>query len=809
MVFAFNKNGSEDTDARIIPLLPLRDSVIFPFSTQCIYVGRKKSINAVTACFSSDRMIFVITQRNPSVEEPDEESLYGIGTLCQINQVMRLSDGSLKVIITGKRRAQLINLIRDEGYLKGEVEELTEISGFSEYGRAILEKVKTLFDNYCKINRGIPSDVAEMVVTSDNEGRVADIIANHLNISIHEKQSILENLNTVDRLEEVLSLLNVDFEILQVERKIKSRVKKQMEKTQKEFYLNEQLKAIQKELGYREDVKSEIEELEERIKEKGMSKEANRKALHELKKLKMMSPMSAEATVVRNYIDWLISLPWNERTEDKLDIREAENILNEDHYGLENVKERILEYLAVRSLVGRMKSPILCLVGPPGVGKTSLAKSIARATGRRFVRVSLGGVRDEAEIRGHRRTYIGALPGKIIQYMRKAGTINPVFLLDEVDKMSADFRGDPAAALLEVLDPEQNHAFNDHYLDVDYNLSEVMFITTANTLHQIPPALLDRMEVIRIPGYTELEKLNIAKHFLVKKQLNAHGLTERNLRFTENALLKIIRNYTKEAGVRNLEREIARICRKVAKEVLKHGRDYSVKITVSKLESYLGPIKYRFGVIEERDRIGVAMGLAWTEFGGEILATEVTVMPGKGELIITGKLGEVMRESARAALSYVRSRADIFGLERDFYQKIDIHIHIPEGAIPKDGPSAGITMATSIVSALLKVPVRRDIAMTGEITLRGTVLPVGGIKEKILAAHRAGVSTVIIPKENDKDLKEIPGRILRSMKIILVDDMDDVLKNALIYESEEVSERRQGFLAKEVFSEKIEADIIA
>lgn len=808
MVFGFNRNQNHSLDPRIIPLIALRDTIIFPHTTQYIYVGRDRSTRAITASFASERIIFAVAQKNPSVEEPDEDDLYGIGTVCQIDQVLRLSDGTLKVILTGKERAQLLNLIKDGDYLKGEIEGLEEIGGFSEYGKSLLEKVKTLFENYSKLNRAIPSDVVETVASLNNEGRVADIIANHLNTGIHEKQSILENLNSVDRLEEVLSLLNVDFEILQVERKIKSRVKKQMEKTQKDFYLNEQLKAIQKELGYREDAKSEIEELEEKIREKGMSKEASKKALHELKKLKMMSPMSAEATVVRNYIDWLISIPWNERTEDKLDIREAERILDEDHYGLENVKERILEYLAVRSLVGKMKSPILCLVGPPGVGKTSLAKSIARATGRRFVRVSLGGVRDEAEIRGHRRTYIGALPGKIIQCMKKAGTVNPVFLLDEVDKMSADFRGDPAAALLEVLDPEQNHAFNDHYLDVDYNLSEVMFITTANTLHQIPPALLDRMEVIRIPGYTEIEKLNIAKHFLVKKQLIAHGLTERNLKFTENALLKIIRNYTKEAGVRNLEREIARICRKVAKEVLKYGREYSVKITSSRLEGYLGPIKYRFGVIEEKDRVGVAMGLAWTEFGGEILATEVTVMPGKGELIVTGKLGEVMKESARAALSYVRSRADLFGLERDFYQKIDIHIHIPEGAIPKDGPSAGITMATSIVSALLKIPVKRDLAMTGEITLRGTVLPVGGIKEKILAAHRAGVSKVIIPRDNEKDLKEIPHKILRNMKIILVDEMDEVLRNALVDKGQDDSSK-SAFIPKEVFSEKVEADIMA
>ena len=571
-----------------------------------------------------------------------------------------------------------------------------------------------------------------------------------------------------------------EIEILEVEKRIRTRVKKQMEKTQKEYYLNEQMRAIQKELGEKDEFKNEIQELEEKIKQKKMSAEGKEKAEKELKKLKMMSPMSAEATVVRNYIDWLISLPWHEYTDDKLDIQEAERVLEEDHYGLEKVKQRILEYLAVQSLAGQMKGPILCLVGPPGVGKTSLGKSIARATGRKFVRVSLGGVRDEAEVRGHRRTYIGALPGKIVQSMKKAGSGNPVFLLDEVDKMSTDFRGDPSSALLEVLDPEQNSSFNDHYLDVDYDLSKVMFITTANTLEGIPRPLQDRMEIIRIAGYTEVEKLHIAKRYLVKKQRDANGLADHNMEISDNGLLAIIRHYTKEAGVRSLEREIAAICRKVAVEVVKRDRNARVRVNAKTMSKYLGPPRYRYGRAEEGSDVGIATGLAWTELGGELLATEVTVMPGKGKLIITGRLGDVMQESAQAALSYVRSRADELGLDKDFYQRVDIHIHVPEGAIPKDGPSAGITMATALVSALTRIPAMHDVAMTGEVTLRGRVLPIGGLKEKVLAAHRAGIKTVLIPSENEKDIREIPANILRTVNLILVDHMDQVLRKSLV-----------------------------
>jgi ATP-dependent Lon protease len=574
--------------------------------------------------------------------------------------------------------------------------------------------------------------------------------------------------------------MRAEIEILEVERRIRSRVKKQMERSQKEYYLNEQMRAIQKELGEKDEFKNEIQEIEEKLKQKKLSAEAKEKVDKELKKLKMMSPMSAEATVVRNYIDWILSLPWNEFTDDKLDINESERVLEEDHYGLEKVKERILEYLAVQSLVGKIKGPILCLVGPPGVGKTSLGRSIARATGRKFVRVSLGGVRDEAEIRGHRRTYIGALPGKIVQSMKKAGSSNPVFLMDEIDKMSTDFRGDPSSALLEVLDPEQNTTFNDHYLDLDYDLSKVMFITTANTLDRIPRPLQDRMEIIRIAGYTELEKLSIAKKYLLSKQIEANGLSAENVAFTDNAILGVIRHYTKEAGVRNLEREIAAICRKVAVEVVKKDRNAHIQVGTKSLHKYLGAIKFRYGKVEGEQKIGVATGLAWTEMGGEILATEVTVMPGKGQLLITGKLGDVMQESAQAAMSYVRSRAVDLGLEKDFYQKVDVHIHVPEGAIPKDGPSAGITMATSLVSALIKVPVYNDLAMTGEITLRGAVLPIGGLKEKVLAAHRAGIKRVLIPAENEKDIEEIPATVLKTVELVLVAHMDDVLKKALV-----------------------------
>ena len=609
---------------------------------------------------------------------------------------------------------------------------------------------------------------------------------------------MLETADPADRLEKVLRLTRSEIEILEVERRIRTRVKKQMEKTQKEYYLNEQMRAIQKELGEKDEFKNELQELEEKVKQKKMSQEARDKVEKELKKLKMMSPMSAEATVVRNYIDWLLALPWYEYTEDKLDIQDAERVLDEDHYGLEKVKERILEYLAVQTLVGEMKGPILCFVGPPGVGKTSLGKSIARSTDRKFVRISLGGVRDEAEIRGHRRTYIGAMPGKIVQGMKRAGSGNPVFLLDEIDKMSTDFRGDPSAALMEVLDPEQNTTFNDHYLDVDYDLSKILFICTANTLERIPRPLQDRMEIIRIPGYTEWEKLNIAKHFLVKKQREANGLTDTNIVCPDRVLSTVVRSYTREAGVRNLEREIATLCRKVAVEVVKKGKDTRVRLNQKRLEKYLGPAKYRISKAEQEDKVGVVTGLAWTDMGGELLATEVTILPGKGKLTITGKIGDVMQESAHAAMSYVRSRAEELGLEKDFYQKIDVHIHIPEGAIPKDGPSAGVTMATCLVSALTKIPVRHDTAMTGEITLRGQVLPIGGLKEKILAAHRGGVTRVLIPVENEKDLQDVPAAILRAVQVETVDHLDSVLRNALVLaEPDEFLARKEPDLDEE------------
>lgn len=650
---------------------------------------------------------------------------------------------------------------------------------------ALTREVHSTFENYVKLKKKIPPEMVMSVSSIDDPARLSDTIVAHLGIKLGDRQNLLETFNAAERLEKVLAHMRAEIEILEVERRIRSRVKKQMERSQKEYYLNEQMRAIQKELGEKDEFKNEIQEIEEKIKQKKLSAEAREKVDKELKKLKMMSPMSAEATVVRDYIDWILSLPWNEFTDDKLDINEAEKVLEEDHFGLEKVKERILEYLAVQSLVGKIKGPILCLVGPPGVGKTSLGRSIARATGRKFVRVSLGGVRDEAEIRGHRRTYIGALPGKIVQSMKKAGSSNPVFLMDEIDKMSTDFRGDPSSALLEVLDPEQNTSFNDHYLDLDYDLSKVMFITTANTLDRIPRPLQDRMEIIRIAGYTELEKLSIAKKYLMGKQREANGLTPENVVFTDNAILGVIRHYTKEAGVRNLEREVASICRKVAVEVVKKDRNAHIQIGTKSLHKFLGPVKYRYGKAETETKIGVTTGLAWTELGGELLATEVTIMPGKGQLIITGKLGDVMQESAQAAMSYVRSRAMELGLEKDFYQKIDVHIHVPEGAIPKDGPSAGITMATSLVSALIKVPVHNDLAMTGEITLRGTVLPIGGLKEKVLAAHRAGIKRVLIPAENEKDIEEIPATVLKGVELSMVAHMDDVLKKALVMDDPE------------------------
>jgi ATP-dependent Lon protease len=788
MLFRSDKKDEKEKESggsTRVPLLPLRDIIVFPHMVVPLFVGRQRSIRALEEATQKQGPIFLSSQKDAKTNEPAEDDIYKIGTLGTVVQMLKLPDGTVKVLIEGKRRAQIARFVDNPEFFLVDVEEAPEVNDRNTEVEALTREVHTTFENYVKLKKKIPPEMVMSVSSIDDPGRLADTIVAHLGIKLEDRQNLLETFNAAERLEKVLGHMRAEIEILEVERRIRSRVKKQMERSQKEYYLNEQMRAIQKELGEKDEFKNEIQEIEEKIKQKKLSSEAREKIDKELKKLKMMSPMSAEATVVRNYIDWILSLPWNEFTDDKLDITEAERVLEEDHYGLEKVKERILEYLAVQSLVGKIKGPILCLVGPPGVGKTSLGRSIARATGRKFVRVSLGGVRDEAEIRGHRRTYIGALPGKIVQSMKKAGSSNPVFLMDEIDKMSTDFRGDPSSALLEVLDPEQNTAFNDHYLDLDYDLSKVMFITTANTLDRIPRPLQDRMEIIRIAGYTELEKLSIAKRYLLEKQKEANGLTPENVTFTDNALLGVIRHYTKEAGVRSLEREIAAICRKVAVEVVKKDRNTHMQVGTKSLHKYLGPVKYRYGKAEDEQKVGVTTGLAWTELGGELLATEVTVMPGKGQLIITGKLGDVMQESAQAAMSYVRSRATELGLDRDFYQKIDVHIHVPEGAIPKDGPSAGITMATSLVSALTTVPVRNDLAMTGEITLRGTILPIGGLKEKVLAAHRAGIKKVLIPAENEKDIEEIPAAVLKTVELELVAHMDDVLKKALAIDNPE------------------------
>jgi ATP-dependent Lon protease len=778
-------DGDDQRGGLRVPLLPLRDIIVFPHMVVPLFVGRQKSIRALEEAMNKQKFILLAAQKDAKTNEPSEGDIYNVGTLGTVVQLLRLPDGTVKVLVEGKKRARIARYVPNQEFFLVDVEEIEENSEATTEVEALIRSVNSTFENYVKLNKKIPPEMIMSVASITDPARLADTIVAHLGIKLEDKESLLETFDPAARLEKVLGYMRSEIEILEVEKRIRTRVKKQMEKTQKEYYLNEQMRAIQKELGEKDEFKNEIQELEEKIKARKMTAEAQEKAEKELKKLKMMSPMSAEATVVRNYIDWLISLPWGEYTDDKLDIGEAEKILEEDHYGLEKVKQRILEYLAVQSLVGEIKGPVLCLVGPPGVGKTSLGKSIARSTGRKFVRVSLGGVRDEAEIRGHRRTYIGALPGKIIQSMKKAGSNNPVFLLDEVDKMSTDFRGDPSSALLEVLDPEQNTSFNDHYLDVDYDLSKVMFITTANNLERIPRPLQDRMEIIRIAGYTEIEKLNIAKKYLVPRVREQNGLKETNIEFSDNAILGLIRHYTKEAGVRNLERELASLCRKVVVEVVKGDRDAHILINSKSLSKYLGPEKFRYGRAEQEVKIGVTTGLAWTDLGGELLNIEVAVVPGKGKLTITGRLGEVMQESAQAAMSYVRSRADDLGLERDFYQKIDLHIHVPEGATPKDGPSAGITLATALVSALTRLPVRADLAMTGEVTLRGRVLPIGGLKEKVLAAHRGGIKHVLIPAENEKDISEIPPSILKTVTIEMVEHMDEVLRKALVLEDPE------------------------
>jgi len=780
-MFFNNEEGSGQVET--LPLLPLRDVVIFPYMVAPLFVGREKSIRALEEAMKKNKEIFLVAQKDAKTNDPTEKDIYDIGTIGTIVQMLRLPDGTVKVLVEGKGRACVKNYLPNKSYFMVEVETVPEANKVGVETEALIRTLVTAFENYVNLNKKIPSEVLVTVSSIEEPGRLSDTISSHLSFKLEDKQEILETLNPAERLEKIYEKIQSEVEIMQIEKKIRGRVKKQMEKAQKEYYLTEQMRAIQKELGEKDDLKSEIQEFEDKVKKKKMPEEAEQKVKKEIKKLKQMSPMSAEATVVRNYVDWLLSLPWKgEATDDRIDIDEAQQILDDDHFGLEKPKERILEYLAVQALTKKIKGPILCFVGPPGVGKTSLAKSIAQAMGRKFIRVSLGGVRDEAEIRGHRRTYIGALPGKIVQGVRKAGTNNPVFLLDEIDKLGMDFRGDPASALLEALDPEQNIAFNDHYLEVDYDLSNVMFITTANVLHTIPWALQDRMEIIRISGYTEDEKLEIAKKFLVPKQREAHGLKNKNLKISDNTILDVIRYYTREAGVRTLEREIATLCRKAARDVVKKGPDHEVKLTpaVIKKENYLGIPKFKHGEIEEKDHIGMSTGLAWTEVGGELLTIEVSIVPGKGTFTVTGKLGEVMQESTQAAMSYVRSRAERLGLERGFHQKVDIHIHVPEGATPKDGPSAGIAIATAIVSALIRKPVKHDLAMTGEITLRGRVLPIGGLKEKILAAHRGKVKTIIIPQENEKDLKEIRESILKDIKIVIVEHMDDVLDVAIV-----------------------------
>jgi ATP-dependent Lon protease len=759
------------------PVLPLRDIVVFPYMIVPLFVGREKSINALEEVMRADKQILLAAQKNAGDDDPAPDAIYQMGTLASVLQLLKLPDGTVKVLVEGTARAKVVRYVPNADYFEAEVEPVVEAVGSKDEIEALARSAGSQFENYVKLNKKISPEVLANIGQIEDYSKLADTIASHLAIKIADRQELLEITTISERLERVYTLMESEISVLQVEKKIRSRVKRQMEKTQREYYLNEQMKAIQKELGDG-DERDDIAEFEEKIENTKLSKEARDKALAELKKLKQMSPMSAEATVVRNYLDWLLSIPWGVRGKVKKDLNEAQEILDKEHYGLEKVKERIVEYLAVQTRTNKLKGPILCLVGPPGVGKTSLGMSIANATGREFVRMSLGGVRDEAEIRGHRRTYIGSMPGKVIQSMKKAKKTNPLFLLDEIDKMGSDFRGDPAAALLEVLDPEQNHTFNDHYLEVDYDLSSVMFVTTANTMN-IPPALLDRMEIIRLAGYTEDEKIEIAKRHLILNQRQSHGLEEAEWIVDDEALKTLIRRYTREAGVRNLEREIAKLARKAVKEILV-GTTTSVKVTPENLEQYLGVPKYRYGEVELEDQVGIVTGLAWTEVGGEILTIEGVMMPGKGKMSVTGNLRDVMKESIQAANAYVRSRSNDFGIPPSMFEKRDIHVHVPEGATPKDGPSAGVAMVTGIISIMTGIPVRKDVAMTGEITLRGRVLPIGGLKEKMLAALRAGITTVVIPEDNVKDLAEISDEIKSHLTIISASRMDDVLKVALL-----------------------------
>ncbi len=770
----FNREKSE---IKRVPMMPVREMVIFPEMMHPFIVGREASVRALEDALAGDKKIFLVTQHDASVDDPKPEEIYQVGTLANIVQSVKLPDGNIKVLVEGTERAKIVQITSEEGFFRASIRVVTSKTEPSPQLQQASERVTGLFEQYVKLSQSLNYDTMIAAVRVEDAGKLSDAISANLQIPVEEKQELLELFEPLERLNRIADILEVEIEKLNVDRSINTRVKRQMERAQKEYYLNEKLKAIQKELGRGEA--NEIEQLKKKIETSGMPEGPQEKAMQELKRLEMMPPMSAESTVSRNYLDWLLAVPWKKRSKEIRDIKRAEQILSEDHYGLEKIKDRILEYLAVRQLVKNPKGSILCFLGPPGVGKTSLAMSIGRATGRKFVRVSLGGVRDEAEIRGHRRTYIGALPGQIIQMMRKAGTTNPVFVLDEVDKMSMDFRGDPSAALMEVLDPELNHAFTDHYLDVEYDLSKVMFVCTANVLHTIPQPLQDRMEVLRIPGYTEQEKHQIATRYLIPKQLEATGLSKEQLKFGDEAIKNTIRHYTREAGVRNLNRELANISRKVARKVVTEGKNVAVEVTPENLNEFLGILKFRDFFAEKKNEIGLTTGLAWTEVGGEVLSTEATIMQGKGRLTLTGKLGDVMQESAQAAMSYVRSRSHLFSLPKDFYRHIDIHMHVPEGAIPKDGPSAGITICTSIVSALTGIPVRCDIAMTGEITLRGKVLPIGGVKEKLLAAHRLGLRTIILPKDNEKDLADIPQEIQAQMSIHFVESMDEVLQIAL------------------------------